>query len=122
MFKKLTNSKSIARIKSLRSLAAAIVSLSVLTLIVITIPVTRGANPVSGSVSESQPQVTWTGQVKVPTGDNNCGTASNAACDNFRIDFQAPSSSFGPYLLEIKLVQQGDWDIQVYGPSGNLLD
>jgi hypothetical protein len=122
MFKKLANSKSISRIKRLRYLAAAIVSLSVLTLIVITIPVTRGANPVSGSVSESQPQVTWTGQVKVPTGDNNCGTASNAACDNFRIDFQAPSSSFGPYLLEIKLVPQGDWDIQVYGPSGNLLD
>jgi len=60
--------------------------------------------------------------VKAPTGSSDCGSGNNSGCDNFTVNFQPPSAAFGPYLLEIKLQPQGDWDMQVYGPNGNLLD
>ncbi len=94
----------------------------VVAAVIMVIPITRGANPASGTVSEANSRVTWTGQVKTPTGDSNCGSANNAGCDNFVVNFQTPSAGYGPYLLEIKLQPQGDWDMQVYGPNGNLLD
>src|SRR5438132_13131475 len=121
MFSKL-NARAISTIMRFRYTLAAALCLSAVTVAIVIIPITRGANPASGTVSETNPRVTWNGQIKTPTGDSNCGSASNAGCDNFRVDFTAPSSSFGPHLLEIKLQPQGDWDMQVYGPGGNLVD
>src|SRR2546421_388595 len=106
----------------LRFALAISLGLAVAALAIVIIPSTRGANPASGAVSEGNTKVTWTGQIKAPTGSSDCGGPSNAGCDNFRVDFTAPSSAYGPYLLEIKLQPQGDWDMQVYGPDGRLLD
>ncbi|HET6889872.1 MAG TPA: sialidase family protein, partial [Pyrinomonadaceae bacterium] len=88
------------------------------------VPRTFSANPAGGTVSEANPQVTWTGPFKTPTGSADCSNANNAACDNFSLTIQAPSAAFGPYLVEIKLQPAlvGDWDMQVYGPAGNLVD
>src|ERR1051325_8721295 len=122
MLRKLADSKTLTTIKRQRHILAALCVLALVAVFVVMIPVTRGANPASGTVSESNPRVTWNGQIKAPTGDSNCGGPNSAGCDNFVVNFQAPSSSFGPYLLEIKLQPQGDWDMQVYGPSGTLVD
>ena len=91
-------------------------------LAVIVIPITRGANPSSGSVSESNTRVNWTGQFMAASTSSDCGGPSSSGCDNFGVSFTAPSSGFGPYLLEIKLQPQGDWDMQFYGPNGTLVD
>jgi PKD repeat protein len=82
------------------------------------------ANPAGGTISEASPKVTWTGPFKAATGSADCGNPNNAGCDNFRLTIEAPSMTFGPYLVEIKLTPAavGDWDMQVYGPSGNLVD
>ena len=121
MLRKLANSTIGSTIR-LRYVLAAMVCGFLLVAAAAIIPVTRGANPASGSVSESNLKVTWTGQIKVPTGSSDCGGPNNSGCDNFTVNFQPPSSGFGPYLLEIKLQPQGDWDMQVYGPNGNLVD
>ena len=75
----------VSRIIRFRVALVASLSLLMVALAIAVIPITRGANPVSGTVSEGNPRVTWTGQVKAPTGDSNCGSANSAGCDNFRI-------------------------------------
>jgi hypothetical protein len=122
MFSKLTDTRLISRVIRLRYALAALLSVSAMAAAVVIIPITRGANPASGGVSEASPLVNWTGQVKAPTGSSDCGSGNSSGCDNFTVNFQPPSGAFGPYLLEIKLQPQGDWDMQVYGPNGNLLD
>src|SRR5215208_4694817 len=88
------------------------------------IPTSYGSSPAAGTVSEANPKVTWSGPVKAPTGSADCTTANNAACDNYNITIQPPTAAYGPYLVEIKLqpVLAGDWDMQVHGPNGKLLD
>jgi len=122
MLRNLTNTSAISWVRRSRYFVAALFCLILTAVAIVLIPITRGANPTSGSVSESNPKVNWTGQIKAPTGDSDCAGPNNAGCDNFTVNFTAPSSSYGAYLLEIKLVPQGDWDMQVYGPAGNLLD
>src|SRR5438309_8643314 len=100
MLRKLADSKTISTTTRLRYALAALYCVSAMALVILMIPVTRGANPASGTVSEANPRVTWTGQIKTPTGSSDCGGPNNSGCDNFRIDFQPPSSGFGPYLLE----------------------
>ena len=84
-------------------------------------PIAFSATPTSGTVSEANPTVAWTGPVKPATGSASCGGPNNAACDNFRLNIVPPSPAFGPYIVEISLdpALAGDWDLQVYGPSGN---
>ncbi|MFS8084262.1 MAG: sialidase family protein, partial [Acidobacteriota bacterium] len=121
MFSRL-NAKAISTLRRSRLSLAILFCFLAAAVAVMVIPITRGANPASGSVSESNTKVTWTGQVKAPTGSSDCGSGNSAGCDNFTVNFQPPAAGFGPYLLEIKLQPQGDWDMQVYGPNGNLLD
>ncbi len=122
MFSKLTDIRLISTVMRLRYLLAALLCASAVAAAIVIIPITRGANPASGAVSEANPKVTWTGQVKPPSGSSDCGSGNSSGCDNFTVNFQPPAAGFGPYLLEIKLQPQGDWDMQVYGPNGNLLD
>lgn len=122
MISKPERAHKVSTIMSSRYLLGGMLCSLLVAALIVVIPITRGANPASGTVSEANSKVTWTGQVKTPTGDSNCGSANNAGCDNFVVNFQAPSAGYGPYLLEIKLQPQGDWDMQVYGPGGNLLD
>src|SRR3954468_22270420 len=122
MFTKLAHAKTISTITNFRYALAALFSVAAIATVIVNIPGSRGATPAAGDVSASNPKVTWTGQVKPASGSADCGGPNNSGCDNFAVRFQAPAASFGPYLLQIKLQPQGDWDMQVYGPNGNLLD
>ncbi|MGH2609191.1 MAG: hypothetical protein ACRDHF_08885, partial [Tepidiformaceae bacterium] len=77
----------------------------------------HAATPPSGTVSEGNQQVSWTGPFVPATGSASCNGANDPACDNFRLTIVPPSPSFGPYLVEIMLPPElvGDWDLQVYG-------
>ncbi len=80
-----------------------------------------GATPPSGTVSEGNPLVTWTGELRPATG-GGCGSATNPDCDNFQLSIVPPSAEFGSYVIEIRLVPVGDWDLEVYGPDGAFVD
>src|SRR5258708_24684777 len=121
MLSKLTDARTISTIMRFRYVLAALLCSAIVAGAVMVVQTTRGANPASGNVSEANPRVTWTGQVKAPTGSSDCGSGSNSGCDNFTVNFQPPSAALGPYLLEIKLQPQRDCDMQAHAPNGNLL-
>ena len=50
-----------------------------------------------------------------------CAGANASNCDNFALTVTPPPASFGPYVVEIALFPQGDWDVEVYGPNGTYL-
>ncbi len=75
-----------------------------------------GATPPTATLSEANPTVTWTGAVMAPTA-GPCGSDNNPACDNFKLAITPPSAAFGPYLVEVHLQPQGDWDLEMYGPD-----
>jgi hypothetical protein len=123
MFKKLANSDSSVASKLRLSLLALFwVTIGVTALSFVSI--SESATPGAGTISEANPRVTWTGAFKAPTGASTCGGANSAACDNFQLTIQPPSAAYGPYLVEVRLQPElvGDWDMQVYGPAGNLVD
>lgn len=80
----------------------------------------RAAEPTSGTLSESNPQVSWTGEAKGATQNADCGGPGNPDCDDFQLNIVPPSFA---YAVEIVLtpIAADDWDMQVYGPDGNLL-
>src|SRR5712692_1811531 len=83
------------------------------------------ATPSSGTVSQTNPTVTWAGQVPtVPAvGSSSCGGPNNSGCDNFKLTIVPPDATFGPYVVVIKTFSQGtdDWDLEVYDPNGKLI-
>ncbi|HKP45212.1 MAG TPA: sialidase family protein, partial [Pyrinomonadaceae bacterium] len=85
-------------------------------------PSSFSATPASGTVSESNPTVTWTGAVMPANPDllnsPRCAGASASACDNYGINVVPPSAAYGPYVVEIRLQPQGDWDMEIYNPNG----
>jgi hypothetical protein len=82
----------------------------------------QSAAPASGTVSESNPTVTWTGAILPANPDllnsPRCAGANAGNCDNFSLTIAPPSSGFGPYVVEIRLEPQGDWDMEIYNPNG----
>ncbi len=76
----------------------------------------RAATPATGTLSESNPTVTWSGPLLAPTA-GPCGSDSEATCDNFKLTIVPPSAAYGPYLVEVHLQPQGDWDLELYDPS-----
>src|SRR6266404_1352057 len=74
------------------------------------------ATPASGTLSESNPTVAWAGPFLAPTA-GPCGTDNDAGCDNYKLTIVAPSAAYGPYLVEVHLAPQGDWDLEIYDPS-----
>jgi hypothetical protein len=82
----------------------------------------QGATPPSGTVSEDNPAVAWTGPLLAPTGSPTCGGPNDPSCDNFSLQVVPPATEFGPYQVEIVLEPQGeigDWDLVVFGPDGS---
>src|SRR5713226_8626743 len=84
-----------------------------------------GATPSSGTVSQSNPTVTWTGQIPIPpaAGSSSCGGPNNSGCDNFKLTIVPPDPTFGPYVIVIRTVSApgDDWDLEVYDPNGKLI-
>jgi hypothetical protein len=82
----------------------------------------HGSTPASGSVSESNPTVTWTGAIMPANPDllnsPRCRGADAGNCDNFALTIVPPSAGFGPYVVEIRLEPQGDWDLEIYNENG----
>src|SRR5467141_179940 len=87
--------------------------------------VAYAATPSSGTVSQSNPTVTWTGQIPIPpaAGSSSCSGPNNAGCDNFKLTITPPDPTFGPHVVVIKTVSQlsDDWDLEVYDPNGKLI-
>src|ERR1051326_3081210 len=83
------------------------------------------ATPTGSTVSESNPTATWTGPLMPANPDlldsPRCAGANASKCDNFSLTVAPPSAAFGPYVVEITLLPVGDWDLEVYDPSGAYL-
>src|SRR5438128_1214908 len=96
--------------------------LPMVVLAIVVIPNTRGANPASSTVSEANPQINWIGAIMPANPDlldsPRCPAGSESACDNFSLTVVPPSAAYGPYIVEIRLQPQGDWDMEVYNPDG----
>src|SRR5260370_27919316 len=82
------------------------------------------ATPSSGTVSQSNSTVTWTGQIPIPpaAGSSSCSGPNNPGCDNFKLIITATDPTVGPYGVVIKTVSQlsDDWDLEVYDPNGKV--
>lgn len=74
----------------------------------------QAATPGSGTISESSPTVTWSGDNHTPTAAP-CHGPNDAACDNFRLTITPPSYQ---YQVVIELAPIGDYDLYVYAPDG----
>src|SRR5437879_2392549 len=84
------------------------------------------ATPSSGTVSQTNPTVTWTGQIPIPptaVGSSSCSGPNNPGCDNFKLTILPPDAAFGPYVIVIRTVSApgDDWDLEVYDPNGKLI-
>src|SRR5713101_3452223 len=83
------------------------------------------ATPSSGTVSQTNLTVTWTGQLPVPpaVGSSSCGGPNNPGCDNFKLTIVPPDATFGAYVVVIRTVSApgDDWDLEVYDPNGKLI-
>ncbi len=79
------------------------------------------ATPPSGTVSEANANVTWSGQPLPPTASAECNGDDDPACDNFKLSI-LPPTSFSEYVVTIVITPTGgdDYDLQVYDPNGNL--
>ena len=76
----------------------------------------RAATPATGTISESNPTVSWSGPFLTPTA-GACSGDNDPACDNFKLTIVPPSAAYGPYLIEVHLAPQGDWDLEIWDPS-----
>jgi len=76
MLSKLTDARTISTIMRFRYALAALLCSAIVAGAVLVVQTARGANPASGNVSEANPLVNWTGQIKAPTGSSDCGSGS----------------------------------------------
>jgi hypothetical protein len=74
------------------------------------------ATPGSGTISDANPSLVWSGAVMAPN-VNGC-TATSTNCDLYKLTVHPSSSSF---MVRIKLKPAGDWDLSVFGPGGGLV-
>ncbi len=94
--------------------------LTIGALSIIIIPNTRSASPAAGSVSEANPQISWIGAIMPANPDllNSPRCNGTDTCDDFALTINPPSAAYGPYIVEVRLQPQGDWDMEVYNPDG----
>jgi hypothetical protein len=78
------------------------------------------ANPGNGTVSEANPQINWTGAIMPADPDvlNSPRCNGTDDCDNFSLTIVPPAAAYGPYVVEVRLQPQGDWDLEIYNPDG----
>ncbi len=102
--------------KTRRLLPKSLVAAGIAAVLFLAVAPLRAATPATGTLSESNPTVTWTGPFLTPTA-GPCGADNNASCDNFKLTIVPPSAAYGPYLVEVHLTPQGDWDLELYDPN-----
>lgn len=112
--------ENILRITRWRLAVISSLCLAAFAAVVVINPSTRGANPGAATVSESNPHISWTGAIMAADPDLLTSPRCNGTdpCDDFLLTVQPPAASFGPYVVEIRLRPQGDWDMEVYNPDG----
>ena len=120
MFSNVTIARTLTTLARSRYALAAVLCLSVAAVAIMIIPITRSANPAAGTVSEANPHLSWTGAIMPADPDLLTSPRCNGAdpCDNFSLTVVPPPASFGPYIVEIRLRPQGDWDLELYNPDG----
>src|SRR6266550_6266467 len=121
MYRRLQSSKLFSLSLRLRLALLAMLCLAACVASMLVVPASFSATPVSGTVSESSPTVTWTGAIMPANPDllNSPRCNGADACDNFSLTVVPPSAAYGPYVVEIRLQPQGDWDMEIYNPNGN---
>jgi hypothetical protein len=121
MFSTLTIARTLTTFTRSRYALAAVLGLSVAAVAIVSIPTARSANPTLGTVSEANPQINWTGAIMPANPDllnsPRCAGANATACDNFALTVNPPPAAYGPYIVEIRLQPQGDWDMEIYNPD-----
>src|SRR5262245_32968054 len=80
-------------------------------------PQARAASPASGTVSQANPVVTWTGGPLVPSAAA-CAGPDDPTCDHFKLTILPPGGGAG-FTVKITLTPIDDWDLNVYDPSGS---
>jgi hypothetical protein len=74
----------------------------------------QAATPNAGTISESSPSISWSGDNHTPTAAS-CDGPNDPACDNFKLTIAPPSFQ---YQVVIQLAPIGDYDLYVYAPDG----
>ena len=87
------------------------------TALLVPLTSSTAATPGSGTISDANPSVVWSGTVMAPN-VNGCSGPNDTNCDLYRLTVQPPASSF---MVRIKLKPAGDWDLSVFGPDGGLI-
>jgi hypothetical protein len=108
--------KSMGRRLPRRALKLVLFAVVGATVLAIPLASSNAASPGSGTVSDSNKSVTWTGAITLATA-SGCSGANDPTCDNYRLTIQPPSYGF---KVQIRLQPVGDWDLYVYGPNGGL--
>ena len=75
----------------------------------------QAASPASGTVSQANPTVSWTGGPLVPSAAG-CAGPEDPTCDHFKLTIVPPA---GGFTVKITLTPLDDWDLSVYDPSGS---
>jgi hypothetical protein len=91
-----------------------VLAASALAILLLPLAASTAATPGSGTVSDSNRLVTWTGAPTIATAAP-CTGANDTACDLYALTVQPPSYGFS---VKIVLAPWGDWDLYVYGPDG----
>lgn len=73
----------------------------------------HAASPASGTVSQANPTVSWTGGPLTPTAAG-CAGPEDPTCDHFKLTIVPPA---GGFTVKITLTPLDDWDLSVYDPS-----
>lgn len=89
-------------------------------LLLLAAPASQAATPSSGTVSESQPAVTWEGDIKPPTVAVGCTTPTDANCDNFQLSIEPASYAFVVHVT-LHVTALDDWDLKVYDAAGQVV-
>src|SRR4051812_41019487 len=99
-----------------RVILAAVGALAAATALLVPLTSSTAATPGSGTISDANSSLVWSGTVMAPN-VNGC-TATSTDCDLYKLTVQPSASSF---MVRIKLKPAGDWDLSVFGPDGGLV-
>jgi len=77
----------------------------------------HAASPASGTISQAEPVVSWTGGPLTPIAAG-CAGPDDPGCDHFLLTIVPPSGGEG-FTVRITLTPIDDWDLNVYDPDGS---